>query len=63
MDYVFTSDVKVTAQIIEKDFIKEILRWIAFTTEYQMHRIYNDSIKSFSDIRMLKEKDIDDLST
>ena len=55
--------VKLTAPISEEGYMKKILRWVGFTTEYQRESIYNDSIDYFNDIRMFKEKDISDLST
>ena len=46
-----------------EDSIKQILRLIVFTTKEQRNSIYDDSINSFSDIRMFTETDISDLST
>ena len=64
MAYVFvTGDAKVTASIIVEDSIKQILWWIGFTTEEERNIIYDDPIKSFSDIRMFIEKYIYDLSS
>ena len=64
MAYVFvTGAVKVNYPITDDDYIKEILKWIGITIEYQSDIIYDDSIKSFSDIRMFKDKYIQDLST
>ena len=64
MAFVFViGDVKVTTPITVGDYIKQILRWIEFTTEEQRNRMFNYSIDSFSDIRMFTGKDISDLST
>ena len=64
MAYVFVKgDVTVTAPITLEDSIKQILRWIGFTTEEQRKRVYDDSIDSFSNIIMFTEKCISDLST
>ena len=53
MAYVFlTGHVKVATLITVEDYIKQILRWIGFTTEEQRNIIYDDSIDSFSDIIM-----------
>ena len=54
--------VKGADRITEKGFIKKILLWIGFTTEDHSDRIYDNSINSFSDISMLTEKDISNLS-
>ena len=57
MVYVFfTGDVKLTSPIAEEDYIKKILRRIGFTKEYKRDSFYDDSINSFSDIRMFTEK-------
>ena len=58
-----TGDVKATTTIIEEYFIKQILRGIVFTTEYQKEIIYNDPINFFCNIRMFTERYISDLST
>ena len=64
MAYVFvTGGVKVTALITKEYYMNQILRWIEFITEDQRDIIYDDSINSFGDIKMFKEKYISDLST
>ena len=56
MVYVFvTGHVKVTAPTTKGGPIKQILRWIGYNTDSQRESIYDDSIDSFSDIRMLTE--------
>ena len=53
MVYVFvTGDVKVTSPITEEGSTNQILRRIWFTIEDQMDNIYNNSIESFSDIKI-----------
>ena len=46
-----------------EDYIRQILLWIGFTIEEQRNSIYDDSINSFSDIRIFTEKYISNLST
>ena len=55
--------VKVTAPITEEYSIKQIPRWVLFTTENNRDRIYNDSVNAFSDTIMITVKDISGLST
>ena len=56
MAYFFTIYVEVTYPIIDKHYIKLILPWVRSTTEGNRDIIYNDSIDSFSNITMFKEK-------
>ena len=64
MAYIFVmGDDKVNALIKVEYSINQILIWIVFTTEEQRNSIYDDSIDSFSDIRMFTEEDISNFST
>ena len=56
-------NVKVTAPITVEDYTKQILRWIGLTEEEQKNIICDDSIDSFSEIRMFTEEYISNLST
>ena len=48
-----TGGVKVNTTITEEDSMKKILRWIGFTKEDHWDSIYDDSVNSFRNIRML----------
>ena len=64
MDHVFvTGDVKMTALITMKNYIKKTLQLVGFTTEEQRNSIYNYSIDSFIDIIMFTETYFSYLST
>ena len=45
----------MTNPITNDDSIKKIILWILFTTEIQKNVIYDDSINSFSYIRIFSE--------
>lgn len=56
-------DVVVEDGMTEDNIIIQSLHWIGFTQQNQRQNIINDSLGSFSDILMLREKDITAMAT
>ena len=56
-------DVVVEDGMTEDNIIIQSLHWIGFSQQNQRQNIINDSLGSFSDILMLREKDITAMAT
>ena len=56
-------DVVVEDGMTEANTIIQSLQWIGFRQQNQRQNIIDDSLGSFSDIRMLSEKDITAMAT
>ena len=53
----------VSAEIGERDSIRQILYWIGFRGQQNINAIADDAFSGFSDIRVLTEKDITNMSS
>ena len=53
----------VTVDLSEQDSLRQILYWCGFVNEAQINLLLDDGLESFSDVRVLTEKDISTMAS
>ena len=61
--YLVQAQVVTNPNLSEEDTIRQVLHWINFCMDVNKDAIINDGLESFSDVRVMTEKDINTMAT
>ena len=61
--YLTQAQVVTNPNLSEEETIRQVLHWINFRTDVNKDAIVNDGLESFSDVRVMTEKDISKMAT
>ena len=61
--YLTQAQVVTNPNLSEEETIRQVLHWINFRTDVNKDAIVNDGLESFSDVRVMTEKDISTMAT
>ena len=62
-EYLLGAQVVTNPNLTEEETIRQVLHWIAFRTDVNKDAIVNDGLESFSDVKVMTEKDISTMAT